>query len=193
MTKTKETNDLKEILEVVDESGQVVGIEERSDIHLKGLLHKEVHVIFVTPEKEIIFQHREKDKSSWPDALDATAGGHVDPGEDVLSAATREAVEETGINILKEDLIFAGDVRSNIYEPSTSVTNNVIRTCYGYLFTGVLSDLKIEQGKIIGFLKYKYEDLKNLSLEEKKKFIPERLENTYLEIYAKIFRELNIV
>jgi len=181
-----------EMLEVVDENGNVLGLESRDKIHKEGLLHKEVHVIFVTPKKEIIFQHREKDKASWPDKLDATGGGHVDPGEDFLTAAVREGVEETSIEIKKEDLVFGGDVRSNIYEPKTSVTNNVIRNVYGYLFTGNLSDLKIEEGKIIEFVKYDFESLKNLSEEEKIKFIPERLEKKYLEIYQEIFTMLNI-
>lgn len=182
-----------EMLEVVDESGKVVGVEDRKVIHKKGLLHKEVHVIFVTPQKEIIFQHREKDKASWPDALDATAGGHVDPGEEVLSAAVREAVEETGVNISATDLVSAGVVRSNIFEPHTGVTNNVMRSCYGFLYADKVGDLKVETGKIIDFVKYKYDDLENLDEEEKKKFIPERLEKTYMDIYAKIFTELKII
>jgi isopentenyldiphosphate isomerase len=186
------TNEQKEMLEVVNESGEVVGLEDRKVIHTKGLLHKEVHVMFITPQKEIIFQHREKDKASWPDSFDATAGGHVDPGENVLLAAAREAAEETSLEIKGSDLVYVGTIRSNIYELKSGVTNNVLRTCYGYLYTGNLEDLKIEQGKIIGFVKYNFEDLQNLSEEEKSKFIPERLEKSYLDMYAKIFTEFKI-
>lgn len=183
----------EEMLEILNDEGEVIGVQERKLIHQEGLLHKEVHVIFVTPEKEIIFQHREKDKASWPDALDATAGGHVDVEEDLLQAAIREAREETGINILSSDLVFVGKISSCIYESHTGVTNNVKRYCYGYLFTGDLADLKVEQGKIIGFVKYKYDDLKGLNELEKKKFIPERLEENYMEMYAKIFTEFKII
>ena len=187
------TNKNEEMLEVVNEEGEVMGLEERKVIHEKGLLHREVHIMFVTLQKEIIFQHREKDKASWPDSLDATAGGHVDPSESVLVTAVREVKEETNLEINSSDLVFVGVVRSSIFEPKTGVNNNVIRTCYGYLFTGNLCDLKIEQGKIIGFVKYKYEDLKNLSEIEKKKFIPERLEKEYMEMYAKIFEGFKII
>lgn len=182
----------EEMLEVVDEEGKVINLEARKKIHTEGLLHKEVHVIFVTPKREIIFQHREKDKASYPDKYDATAGGHVDPGEDVLTAALREAVEETEIQISESELVFAGVVRSKIYEENTGVTNNVIRTCYGYLFTGKLADLKIEAGKIIEFVKYSFEELQNLNDEEKNKFIPERYGKIYLGFYEEIFRKLNI-
>lgn len=188
----KNTDEQKEMLEVVSESGEVIGLEERKLIHEKGLLHKEIHVLFVTSDGGIIFQHREKDKTSWPDALDATAGGHVDPGEDVLGSAIREAREETGLDIKPKDLIFVGNIKSCIYETKTEVINNVLRSCYGYLFTGDMSDLKIEKGKIISFVKYKYRDLASLSEIEKQKFIPERLEAKYMEIYAKIFKEFNL-
>jgi isopentenyldiphosphate isomerase len=180
------------MLEVVDVNDVVIGTEDRKIIHSDGLLHREVHVIFVTPEKEIIFQHREKDKASWPDSLDATAGGHVDPGEDYITAALREAQEETAIEISPKDLVVAGEVRSKIFEPKTGVTNNVIRKCYGYLFKGNLEDLKVEEGKIIGFVKYKLEVLENLSEEEKKKFIPERYEEKYLQMYRDIFVNFGI-
>lgn len=182
----------EEMLEVVDEDGKVVGIENRKKIHTEGLLHKEVHVIFVTPKREVVFQHREKNKASMPDKLDATAGGHVDPGEDTLTAALREAVEETGLEINKGSLVFGGIARSKIYEPNTGVTNNVMRDVYGYLFEGEINDLKIEVGQAVGFVKYDFEKLKNLSEEEKAKFIPERYEKMYLDIYEEIFKKLNI-
>ena len=186
------TNKNEEMLEVVDENDVVIGLESREKVHKEGLLHREVHVLFVTKDKEITFQHREKDKASMPDKLDATAGGHIDPGENILNAAIRETKEETDVDIKPEELVFGGIVRSKIYESNTGVTNNVIRHCYGYLFTGYLNDLKIEKGKIIEFVKYKFEDLKNLPDTEKQKFISERYEQKYMEIYEEIFRQLNI-
>ncbi len=48
----------EEMLEVVNEEGQVIGLETRENVHKQGLLHKETHVYFYTPEKELILQHR---------------------------------------------------------------------------------------------------------------------------------------
>ena len=64
-----------EMLEVVNEQDIVIGLESRSMIHQKGLLHREIHIWFITPEGEIIFQHRAKTKDTYPDKLDATVGG----------------------------------------------------------------------------------------------------------------------
>jgi 16S rRNA (adenine1518-N6/adenine1519-N6)-dimethyltransferase len=63
-----------QILNVVDESGKILGEETRENIHRQGLLHKEIHVWLFTPNKEIVFQHRGKDKDTFPDLLDATVG-----------------------------------------------------------------------------------------------------------------------
>ena len=69
-------------LNIVNEEGEIVGVETREDIHNQGLLHRECHVWFYTPAGEIIFQHRAKDKDTYPDLLDATVGGHVEIGSD---------------------------------------------------------------------------------------------------------------
>ena len=45
----------EKMLEIVDENDQVIGIQSRKEIHEKGLLHREIHVLFITPEKDIIF------------------------------------------------------------------------------------------------------------------------------------------
>ena len=73
-------NNQLELLEIINEHDEVIGLETRGKIHQDGLLHREIHVWFITPNGEIIFQHRAKDKDTYPDKLDATVGGHVEPG-----------------------------------------------------------------------------------------------------------------
>ena len=65
-------------LNIVDENDQIIGEDTRENIHRKGLLHREIHVWFYTPKSEIVFQHRAKNKDTFPDLLDATVGGHVE-------------------------------------------------------------------------------------------------------------------
>ena len=64
----------EELLEIVSKDNIVIGLETRKVIHEKGLLHREIHVWFITPDRKIIFQHRAKDKDTYPDKLDATIG-----------------------------------------------------------------------------------------------------------------------
>lgn len=89
----------EEKLEVINENDEVIGLESRKVIHQKGLLHREIHILFMTPNREIIFQHRAKDKDTYPDKLDATVGGHVEPGISYEDTAIKECKEETGVDI----------------------------------------------------------------------------------------------
>ena len=96
-----------EMLEVIDENDNVVGLENRAKIHQDGLLHREIHIWFLTPKSEIVFQHRAKNKDTYPDKLDATVGGHVGPKMSYEETVVKECKEETGI----EDIEFADGFR----------------------------------------------------------------------------------
>lgn len=164
---------MPEYLNIVDDKDNIIGQKTREEIHQQGLLHQEIHVYFITTNKEIIFQHRAKDKDTYPDLLDATVGGHVDIGDTYQSAAIREIEEETGLIIGQADLIFLNKVKKKSSSDSaTGKINNAWRENYIYYFNGQLSDLKVEDGKALGFELWPIEKLKNISEEEKKRFIP---------------------
>lgn len=103
-----------EMLEVVDENDNIIGLETREKVHKDGLLHREIHVFFLTPQGEIIFQHRAKDKDTYPDKLDATVGGHVDPDMTYEETAIKECREETGIDIDVNKLLFLTKMRKKV-------------------------------------------------------------------------------
>lgn len=163
----------KEYLDIVDENDNIIGQETREKIHQDGLLHREIHVYFITPNKEIVFQRRAKDKDTYPNLLDATVGGHVDLGDNYQDAAIREIKEETGLKVKIDSLIFLNKVREKLsFDKVTGKTNNAWRENYIYNFNGQLSDLKIEEGLAIGFESWSVEKLKNITETEKQKFIP---------------------
>ena len=163
----------KEYLDIVDENDNIIGQETRKKIHQDGLLHREIHVYFITPNKEIVFQRRAKDKDTYPNLLDATVGGHVDLGDNYQDAAIREIKEETGLKVKINSLIFLNKVREKLsFDKVTGKTNNAWRENYIYNFNGQLSDLKIEEGLATGFESWSVEKLKNITETEKQKFIP---------------------
>ena len=176
-------------LNIIDEDGKIIGEETRENIHNRGLLHREIHVWFYTAKDEIIFQHREKDKDTYPDLLDATVGGHVEIGSDYENTALQELAEETGIRAKENNLTFIEMMRSKTFDISTNKTNNVIRAIYAYRYEGKIEDLKIEKGKAIGFESWSFEKIFNISDVDRKRFIPSIFEKQNLEIFAKI-REL---
>ena len=181
-----------EMLEVVDENDNVVGLETRAKVHQDGLLHREIHIWFLTPQGEIIFQHRAKDKDTYPDKLDATVGGHVEPKMSYEETAIKECKEETGIDIDLSKLLFLRKMRKKSFDEVTKLTNNTIRSQYAYLYNGTISELQIEEGKAEGFEAWKIDDLPNLSEVDKSKFIGLILADDMLELFYKARKTFSI-
>lgn len=172
-----------EKLEVVDENDNVIGLETRQKIHELGLLHREVHIFFITPHGEIIFQHRAKNKDTYPDKLDATVAGHVEHNMTYEETAIKETKEETGLDIKKESLIVLEKMNLREVDDITGLINNTIRVQYAYLYTGSVGDLIVEKGKAIGFESWKIEKLGDLSNEDKNKFKPIVISNRFIALF----------
>ncbi len=94
-----------EMLEIVDEKGNVVGLAPRSRLHGDpSLMHRVVHVMVFNRKGELLLQLRSMNKDVAPGKWDTSAGGHVSPGEEVLDAAKRELKEELGVSLEPEFL-----------------------------------------------------------------------------------------
>lgn len=177
------------ILDLVDEHDVVVGQEWRSVIHQKGLRHREVHVWFVTPAREIIFQRRSATKQTFPNLLDSTVGGHVEQGQTYDTAALAEVFEETGLRLDLTDLTFLKKSLTNITDHGMGLINHNFRAVYGYVYRGALSDLKIEDGEGTGFEAFPIDDLFSLPPERAAQFIPVLLDPTlYKDLYDVLAR-----
>ncbi len=179
-----------EKLNILDEQGNIIGQEYRDVIHQKGLLHGEVHVWCLTPGNELIFQHRAKDKDTYPDLLDATAGGHVDLGETYDESALKELAEETGINAKIEDLVFLRTEIRNSHDEVTGMINHPRRNIYLYKSKVNANELIIEAGKALGFVSFPLSKLFELTDYEKAKFIPTLLDENGLSLFKEIEKKI---
>ncbi len=102
------TTDDKELLEVVDQDGNVVGLAERSELHGNpSLIHRVVHVLVFNSRGELLLQKRSQEKDVAPGRWDTSVGGHVNPGEDMRGAALREMGEELGITGTSVDFLYS--------------------------------------------------------------------------------------
>jgi isopentenyldiphosphate isomerase len=92
-------NNLKrEILEIVDKYGTIIGHAERDVLHRNpSLIHRVVHVLVFNNDGGLLLQKRSMNKDIAPGAWDTSVGGHINPGEDIRDAARREMFEELGI------------------------------------------------------------------------------------------------
>lgn len=140
------------MLEVVDEADNVIGVRSRNEIHALGLRHREIHLWLVTLDNDIIFQHRSATKDTFPNLLDASAGGHVEVGQTYEQAALMEAQEEAGLAIAPDQLRHLAKLDNYAVDERLNKTNRAVRQTYWLRYSGKLSDLRIEAGEAVGFV-----------------------------------------
>ncbi|MGW0331934.1 NUDIX hydrolase [Streptomyces sp. NPDC003011] len=86
-----------EILDIVDENDQVVGVSPRGEAYARGLRHRCVFIQARDAEGRVFVHRRTPAKLVFPSLYDMFVGGVVGAGESYDSAALREAEEELGV------------------------------------------------------------------------------------------------
>lgn len=100
---------MEEFFDVLNEKGIFTGkVETREICHKEGLWHKAVVVFIINSKGQVLLQRRSPNKRMWPNTWDVTAGGHVLAGEFGFQAIIREAQEELGIILNKNEMTFLG-------------------------------------------------------------------------------------
>ncbi|MCK4911472.1 MAG: NUDIX domain-containing protein [Thermodesulfovibrionales bacterium] len=107
-----------EILEIVDDKGNVLGTAPRDEMHGNpALMHKVVHVLVFNSIGELTLQKRSLQKDVCARKWDTSVGGHMAPGEGIEQAAHREMLEELGIDVPLEFLykyVFSSDFETEM-------------------------------------------------------------------------------
>ncbi|HEY0257730.1 MAG TPA: NUDIX domain-containing protein [Candidatus Methylacidiphilales bacterium] len=85
-----------ELFDVVDVNDQVVAQAPRREVHAKKLWHRAVHVLIHDNAGNLFLQRRSPGKDTFPNCWDSSCSGHVDAGENYMTAARRELGEELG-------------------------------------------------------------------------------------------------
>lgn len=86
-----------EWVDVVDENNNVMAQVTRQQMRQRHLRHRATYIVVHSGMGRILVQRRTENKDYCPGWLDATAGGVVQQGEEMLVSARREAEEELGI------------------------------------------------------------------------------------------------
>lgn len=88
----------RELLPLVNSDGHTIGCATRGYCHGGAKpLHPVVHLHITDGAGHILLQKRSLTKDIQPGRWDTAVGGHVDMGEPVIDALTRECAEELGL------------------------------------------------------------------------------------------------
>lgn len=86
-----------EWVDIVNEQNEVIAQSTRQQMRAQRLRHRATYIVVHDGMGKVLVQRRTDIKDFYPGWLDATAGGVVQSGENILDSARREAVEELGI------------------------------------------------------------------------------------------------
>lgn len=135
----------------VAESGELLGVASREDIHRRGLWHETFHCWVVTRElgrNMIHLQLRSAEKADFPKLFDITAAGHIAANESVADGV-REIEEELGLSVALERLMPLGVVHDEISLPGFTDRERA----YVYLYKEApitLADYRLQQAEVAG-------------------------------------------
>lgn len=105
--------DADELYDVVDDAGRVIGQATRAEVHAdRNLIHRAVHVLIFRPDGRLIMQLRAQSKDVEPGKWDTSVGGHLNAGEDWMTAARRETQEEMRLSGVPLEFLYEHQYRS---------------------------------------------------------------------------------
>ena len=89
------TNNLEQVT-LVDESDTAIGVEEKTQAHLAGKLHRAFSIFVFNSQQELMLQRRARSKYHSGGLWSNTCCGHPRPNETTLAAGLRRLQEEMG-------------------------------------------------------------------------------------------------
>ena len=157
-------NEHEELLEVVNHKGEVVGILPRKHIHGDpSLIHRVIHILVFNTKGHLLLQKRSMSKDVAPGRWDTSVGGHLNPGEDPISAARREMKEELGMSGGEPNFLYT-------YTHTNSYETELVYT-YSCLYEGEISFNPVEIDEI------KFWSLDEISEHMDKKILSDNFEH----------------
>lgn len=97
-----------ELVEALDDRGNVVEVVTRREIRERHLLHRVSSVLVRNSRGEVYLHRRSITKDIYPGAYDVWAGGVLAPGESPEEGAARELEEELGVSGAELRPLFVG-------------------------------------------------------------------------------------
>ncbi|WP_370899739.1 isopentenyl-diphosphate Delta-isomerase [Chryseobacterium gossypii] len=149
---------MEEFVVLVNSEDEVLGLMEKQQAHINGLLHRAFSVFLFNSKGEMLLQKRATGKYHSPNQWTNAVCSHPRMGETYLEGAKRRVKEELGIEVElseKFDFIYKADVGGGLWEHELD-----------HVFTGVYEDE-------FALNKDEVEEIRYISMEDLDKEITE--------------------
>jgi len=144
-----------ELLILVDEQDNEIGVQDKLSVHLDGLLHRAFSIFIFNSHSELLLQQRANTKYHSPGQWTNTCCSHPRPEENTLEACNRRLLEEMG---MKADLQFSF---SFLYKFEFS--NGLIEHEYDHVYIGYTD--QIPEINLNEVQDWKYSSISDLETE----------------------------
>lgn len=153
---------MEEFVVLVNPEDKVLGLMEKQQAHVNGLLHRAFSVFLFNRKGEMLLQKRASGKYHSPLKWTNAVCSHPRIDETYLDGAKRRIKEELGIEVdisQKFSFIYKADVGNNLWEHELD-----------YVFTGTFeADFNLNKNEV--------EEVRYISMEDLDKEIIEHPEN----------------
>lgn len=149
---------MEEYVVLVNPKDEVLGLMEKQQAHINGLLHRAFSVFLFNDQGEMLLQKRAAEKYHSPNQWTNAVCSHPRDGENYLEGAKRRLKEELGIETElseKFNFIYKADVGGGLWEHELD-----------YVFTGTYN-------KEFNLNKNEVEEVRYISLKDLDKEIAE--------------------
>ena len=155
------------MIDIVDESDEIIGQKERDLVHKDGDWHRVAHVWVFNSKGEVLCHKRAKAKKLFPGLWDVIIGGHLDSGESYEKAAIRELKEEVDIETDIDNLVELG-MWKGVANP-TEPNNRECVKIFAFKYDGVIESLRPEEKEISELEFISFDKLKEIANDEKER------------------------
>jgi isopentenyldiphosphate isomerase len=109
---------MAEKIQIVDENDQPIGSATRQEAWASGAYYRLVQIILQDEEGNFLLQKRSPKKALYPSRWTNAASGHVDEGESYETTASRELMEEIGVEVRLE---YVGRILIQMHEGDKTI------------------------------------------------------------------------
>ena len=175
---------MDELIDILTPEGKPTGKTAlKSEAHKNGWFHATVHIWLFTSDEKILLQKRAMTKKVFPGLWDISVAGHIGAGEDVLTSAKREVLEEIGLELEDKNLIKIGTRIHQVSHPN-GIQDNEHHHVFIVELKTPLSELTIQEEEVDDIKLFDLSILKNTKNLEN--VLLPRFHEYYVSVYDKI-------